>query len=325
VEYKDYYAILGVPKAASSDEIKHAYRRLARKYHPDVSKEKNAEEQFKNLQEAYEVLKDPKKREAYDQLGSNWQAGQEFRPPPGWQGRTQFYTGGDEQEFAEGEFGDFSDFFTNLFGGGGAGAFRGRRAHAFKQRGPDERAIIQITLSEAFHGTTKTFQLQRESMSASGQPEIKTHTVKVTIPSGITQDQSLRLAQQGGSGLGGGPAGDLYLTVHIEPHPIFSLQGKDIYLTLPITPWESALGATIQVPTLDGKIALKLAKGAQGGQKLRLKGKGMPDRAHPGDQYVILQIQTPPAETETTKALYEKMAHEMKFNPRAHLEREASS
>src|SRR3990167_10042551 len=313
MEYKDYYAVLGVAKKASEDDIKHAYRRLARKYHPDVSKEKNAEEQFKNVQEAYEVLKDPEKRKAYDELGNQWKAGQEFRPPPDWQhGRTRSYSS-DQADFAESDLGGFSDFFTHLFNRAGSSreGFQG-----FKQRGSDQRAKIQISLEEAFHGATKTFQMQMPEIDASGQMHATLRTIKVTIPAGVTQGQQLRLTGQGGAGIGG-PAGDLYLEIDIQAHPRFSLQNKDIFMTLPITPWESALGAQIKVPTLGGAVGLKLTAGSQAGQKLRLKGRGMPGKPF-GDQYVILQIETPPVKTEEQRQLYENMARIMPFNPREH-------
>lgn len=322
MEYKDYYAILGVDRKASEDDIKKAYRRMARKYHPDVSKEKNAEEQFKNVQEAYEVLKDPQKRAAYDQLGSNWQSGQEFRPPPGWEsgGGTRFYRSSGDGGFAEEDLGGFSDFFTNLFGQAG----HGRRGHGFgregfehiKQRGSDQHAKVLITLEEAFKGSTKTFQLQMPEMDASGRVHQQVRTLKVAIPAGAVQGQQLRLAKQGGPGMGGGPAGDLYLEIDIQPHPWFTLQDRDVYLTLPVTPWEAALGAEINVPTLGGKVGLKLAAGSQAGQKLRLKGRGMPG-SPPGDQYAVVQIQTPAAHNDQQKQAYSHLAELMPFNPRA--------
>ncbi|RDI41813.1 DnaJ C-terminal domain-containing protein [Aquicella lusitana] len=320
MEYKDYYKILGVDRKASQDDIKHAYRRLARKFHPDVSKEPNAEEQFKNVQEAYEVLKDPEKRTAYDQLGSQWKAGQEFRPPPGWESaHTRFYTSGDTGAFTEGDFGgDFSDFFSSLFGGGRTQTGFERDTFAgFKRRGSDQHARISISLEDAFRGTNKTIQLQVPIVDENtGHVSHQIRTIKVNIPAGATQGQQLRLAQQGNPGIGGAPAGDLYLEIDIEPHPIFSLEGKNVYLTLPVTPWEAALGADIRVPTLAGKIGLKLPAATQTGQKLRLKEKGMPGKPHAGDQFVVVQIKTPPAETEEQRQLYQKMAQIMPFNPR---------
>lgn len=319
MEYKDYYQILSVDRKASADDIKQAYRRLARKYHPDVSKEANAEEQFKNVQEAYEVLKDPEKRTAYDQLGSNWKAGQEFRPPPGWeQGNTRFHTsqGGG---FSEEDLGGFSDFFANIFGGSHGGFHQQRQGQGFggfKQRGADQHAKVAITLDEAYHGTNRTLQMQVPEVNAQGQVHHALKTIKVTIPAGATPGQQLRLAGQGAPGVGGAPAGDLYLIVDIQPHSLYTLKNHDIYLTLPVTPWEAALGADIKVPTLGGVVGMKLAAGSQSGQKLRLKGRGMPGKPHAGDQYVVLQIQTPPAQTDEQRQLYEKMATSMPFNPR---------
>ena len=306
MEYKDYYAILGVDKKAQEDEIKKAYRRLARKYHPDVSKEKNAENQFKDVQEAYEVLKDPKKREAYDTLGSNWRGGQDFRPPPGWQGQGQGQGGG---QFTEEDMGNFSDFFSQMFGGGGArhGGFgRQQGFQSVKQRGADQNAKVAISLSDAFRGTSRTFQLQMPDGM---------RTIKVTIPAGATSGQKLRLAGQGGQGIGGAPAGDLYLEVDVMTDSLYSLQGRDVYITLPVTPWEAALGADIKVPTLGGAVGMKLAPDTQTGQKIRLKGRGLPGNPV-GDQYAMVQIVAPAAHTPAQKKLYEEMASSMSFNPR---------
>jgi curved DNA-binding protein len=315
MEYKDYYKILGVARSASDDEIKRSYRKLARKYHPDVSKETNAEEQFKAVQEAYEVLKDKKKREAYDQLGSHWKSGQDFRPPPNWQG-FDFKTGGFDQDNM-----DFSDFFANIFGGGARtqGGFHRAQRGPFQQRGQDQHAKIAVTLEEAFHGGSKTIHFQVPERDANGQLHHETRTLKITIPVGTVPGQQLRLAKQGMPGIGGGHAGDLFLEIDIMPHRLFTLQGHDVYLTVPIAPWEAALGAKVSLPTLAGPVDLKIAAGSQAGQKLRLKGRGLPNKPYPGDQYVLLQIVTPPAKTDADKALYEKMAQEMSFNPRKDL------
>ena len=314
MEYKDYYKVLDVEKTAKPDDIKNAYRRLARKYHPDVSKEANAEEKFKNLQEAYEVLKDPEKRRAYDQLGSNWQQGQEFRPPPGWGGNARSYS---SEDFSQSDMGGFSDFFANLFGGQGQRQrSRGDHFREFRQRGQDQHAKISISLEEAFTGTTRTFQMQVPEMDDTGSLRPAIRTIKVTIPAGAQEGQQLRLAKQGGPGIGGGEAGDLYLEIEIAPHPMFSLKGNDVYLTVPVTPWEAALGADVKIPTLGGRVGLKLTPNSQAGQKLRLKGRGMPGKPQTGDQYAILQIQTPPAQTDEQKKIYEKMGQVMPFNPR---------
>lgn len=315
MKYKDYYTVLGVDRKATEDDIKKAYRRLARKYHPDVSKETNAEEKFKDVQEAYEVLKDSEKRSAYDQLGSNWKQGQEFRPPPGWdQSHTRFYTSDDIGGFSEADLGGFSDFFTNLFGGRREG-FARHGFDRFEQRGNDQHAKVSISLEDAFKGAVKNIQLQIPEVDNRGLVQHKTRTLKITIPVGSHTGQQLRLTGQGSPGTGGAPAGDLYLEIDIQPHSIFSLKGKDIFITLPLTPWEAALGADVKIPTLGGPVGLKVAPGTQTGQKLRLKGRGMPGKL-PGDQYAIVQIFTPPAHTDSDRQIYEKMAQTMSFNPR---------
>lgn len=307
-DYKDYYAVLGVDRQATPEQIRHAYKRLAHKYHPDISKETNAEEKFKSLQEAYDVLKDPEKRKAYDELGSNWKAGQDFRPPPDWQQRHE------GQQFREEDMAGFSDFFSELFGR----SRRGGGFEGFQQRGSDQHAKILIHLEEAYQGGMRTLQLQVPTVDVEGRVQSTLKTLKVTIPPGATQGQQLRLAGQGGPGVGGAPAGDLYLEIDIEPHALYSLQGRDVYLTLPVSPWEAALGADIKVPTLGGAVGLKLAPASQSGQKLRLKGRGMPGKPQPGDQYAILQIMTPEPHTEAQRSLYQKMAETMPFNPRTH-------
>lgn len=317
MEYKDYYKTLGVSRDATPEQIKQAYRKLARKYHPDVSKETNAEEQFKSVQEAYEALKDPQKRAAYDQLGTQWQSGQEFRPPPNWQG----FSGFSGQGFNEENLGGFSDFFESIFGqhARGGGFRHSPHQRPFKQRGRDEYAKISIPLEEAFLGGDKTIHLQVPEMDADGRMHHKTRTLKIKIPQGVVPGQQMRLTGQGSPGIGDAPAGDLYLEIDIQPHKLYTLQGKDVYLNLPITPWEAALGAKIKVPTLAGPVDLKIHEGSQAGQKLRLKGRGLSAKSSPGDQYVMLQIVTPPAKTETERALYEKMAKDIPFDPRQHL------
>ncbi len=310
MEYRDYYKILGVGRDAKEDDIKRAYRRLARKYHPDVSKEANAEEHFKEVQEAYEVLKDPAKRSQYDQLGSNWKNGQEFRPPPGWQdGFSGFQSGGGFHN-DDGEEINFSDFFSSLFGqqrGGHAGPPPGFGRGGRVARGRDERAQIAISLEDAFRGGAHTINLQMGNT---------VRTLKITIPAGILPGQQLRLAKQGSPAGPGRQAGDLYLDIQIKPHPVFSLEGRNIVMTLPITPWEAALGAKVPVATLAGTVELKIAAGSQSGQKLRLKGRGMPGKPTAGDQYVNLKIVTPPVKTDADRAFYEKMAETMPFDPR---------
>jgi curved DNA-binding protein len=332
MEYRDYYETLNVPRSASADEVKKAYRRLARKYHPDVSKESDAEEKFKQVQEAYEVLKDPEKRAAYDQLGSNWKAGQEFRPPPDFGGGFEF-RGGPRGQQGGAEFESFSDFFSSLFGGGspftgggaspfgdganayGGGAGRGRRA---ARKGRDHHARIDIDLEEAFNGGSRTVELQRPELADDGTLQLRKHTVKVNIPAGIADGQQLRLAGQGEGSTTGGASGDLFLEVHIRPHKLFQLDGRNVTVTLPVAPWEAALGATVQVPTLGGPVEMRVPAGAQSGQKLRLRGRGLPGSA-PGDEYVQLKVVLPSADTPKAKELYETMQRELSFDPRAEL------
>ncbi|MES2219226.1 MAG: DnaJ C-terminal domain-containing protein [Pseudomonadota bacterium] len=315
MQYKDYYKIMGLERNATTDDIKRAYRKLARKYHPDVSKEANAEERFKELGEAYEVLKDTQKRASYDQLGSNWQNGQDFRPPPGWQ-----HFGGEAQGNGEGGFGGFggsaSDFFESLFGGGGfGGGGRQRQRREYSTPGEDYQGKVKVSLEDAFIGATREIQLPIQEMSADGRPHIVTRKLKVKIPAGVKSGQQIRLSGQGAPGMGAGKKGDLYLEIDIEKNPLYDVVGNDVYLTLPVAPWEAALGAKISVPTLAGKVDLKIPAGSQGGQKMRLKGRGMPGST-PGDQYVILKIIIPQPTTDKAKGLYEQMAQEMPFNPR---------
>ena len=304
MEYKDYYKSLGVSRDANQDEIKRAYRKLARKYHPDVSKEKNAEKRFKEVGEAYEVLKDPQKRTAYDQLGNSWQAGQEFRPPPNW--NTNFDFNGNS---FTGNF-DFSDFFESLFGGSGQ-----RHHHPFQTQ--DQHSKIAITLEEAYNGTTRTLQLQMPEADSNGQIHNKIRTLNVKIPKGVTQGQKIRLRAQGPSGVGG-QRGDLYLKIELQPHHLYRIESRDLFLTLPVTPWEVALGSTVLIPALNGQIELKIPPNSQTEQKLRLKNQGFPGRPS-GDLYIILQIVTPKADTPTAIAFYRKMAQELPFNPRANM------
>ncbi|CZI32629.1 TPA: DnaJ domain-containing protein [Legionella pneumophila subsp. pneumophila] len=289
---KDYYKIMGVSQDASEKDIKMAYRKLARKYHPDISKEPDAEERFKEMAEAYEVLKDPKKRSEYDQYLKY----KEFNP------QNDGFTGRRTQEQPFQEFHFDSDFFETLFGHS--------RYQQQPMTGQNYHGKITISLEEAYHGAVKNLQIPVEQGT-----ETKMQTLKVKIPAGVKSGQQIRLAGQGGSGSGGGARGDLYLTVEVIKHPIFDVMENDIYLTLPITPWEAALGATVVIPTLAGKIDLKIPPGSQGGQKLRIKNRGLPG-SPPGNQYVLLKIITPPAQTEEAKALYKKMAEVMPYNPR---------
>ena len=297
MQYKDYYKILGVERSANADDLKKVYRRLARKYHPDVSKEPNAEARFKEISEAYEVLKDPDKRSAYDRLGANWQAGQEFRPPPGWQDFSSGFTSGFSTR-------GFSDFFETLFGGG-FDRTQSRGGAGFKVKGADQYSSIGILLEDAYKGARKKIRFDGN------------RSLDVKIPAGVTDGQRIRLAGQGSPGSGrGGPRGDLYLEVKIKPHPRFKSEGRDIILEAPITPWEAALGAKIQVPTLGGRVDVRVPPGSQSGRKMRLKGRGLPGQP-PGDQYVVLQIVTPPVDSEATREFYARMEKLFSFNPRS--------
>lgn len=312
MEYKDYYKIMGVGRKATQDEIKRAYRKLARKYHPDVSKETDAELKFKELGEAYEVLKDPEKRVAYDQLGSNWKAQQDFRPPPDWDAGFEFRgapRGGSSPD-------GFSDFFESLFGQarGSAGGSRG-----FHMHGEDHHAKILIELEDSYRGASRSISLRMPEVTADGHVVNRNRTLKVKIPKGIRQGQQIRLGGQGAKGQGSGKAGDLFLEVEFNPHRFYHVEGADVYLDLPLAPWEAALGASIKVPTPSGAIDLKVPENSQAGKKLRLKGRGIPAKT-PGDLYVVLQILLPSADDDKTRELYQRMRDEVSFNPRATME-----
>jgi curved DNA-binding protein len=309
VEFKDYYEVMGVARDAPADDIKRAYRRLARKYHPDVSKEKDAEARFKEIGEAYEVLRDPEKRAAYDQLGRR-PAGEEFRPPPDW--RFEF-----EDSGAAGT-GAHSDFFEQLFGGLGGG-LRGRGGRAqFRSRGHDTSAQVDVTLEEAFHGTQRTLSLQRLERDKDGRVQPRTREINVKIPTGVTDGQQIRVPAQGEPGMNG-EAGDLFLQIRVLPHKWFKLDGRDVALDLPITASEAALGETVRVPTLAGRVDLKIPKGSQTDRQLRLKGRGLPGNPA-GDQFVVLKIVAPPADNAEVEALYKQLAAATRLNPRHAME-----
>ncbi|RMH13920.1 MAG: J domain-containing protein [Gammaproteobacteria bacterium] len=314
MEFRDYYKILGVDRSASESDIKRAYRKMARKYHPDVSDEKDAEERFKEINEAYEVLKDPQKRAAYDQLGNQWKAGQDFQPPPGWDQQFEFHGGG----FTDTDRGGFSDFFETLFGQHGFGqGFRrsseGRRWHI---RGEDTFARVNIDLEDAYHGATRTFALKQAELDQQGRRILKTRQFKVNIPKGVYSGQHIRLTGQGSPGVGQAPNGDLYIEIGFNPHPLYKVEGKDVYLDVPIAPWEAELGAQIQVPSPTGNVNLKIPPHTRTGRKFRLKGKGIPAKT-PGDFYVVLHIQLPEAHTEKEKQAYLSLKQAFDFNPRA--------
>ena len=316
VKFQDYYKILGVGRDASEGEIKRAYRKLARKYHPDVNKDKGAEEKFKQINEAHEVLKDPEKRKLYDQLGPEWQAGQDFKPPPGWENVHFEFAGPGAESFDFG--GGFSDFFEMLFGGrmGGRGRANARQG-SWVMRGQDHEAKIEIDLESAYHGATRTLTLQGHEIDSQGQVRPTVQNIQVKIPPGVTDGTRIRLTGKGGEGMGGGPPGDLYLKVHIEPHPSFTLDGHNLQVKVPIAPWEAALGATVQVVTMDGTVNLKIPPGTQSGQKLRLRGKGFPKKGgEPGDLIARLEIVMPKKLTAREKELFAEMAKVSSFNPR---------
>ena len=318
MDYKDYYQILGVDREATQDEVKRAYRRLARKYHPDVSKQADAEERFKELGEAYEVLKDPEKRAAYDQLGANWQAGQEFNPPPNWDAGFEFSGG----EFSADERQAFSEFFESLFGrgfGGGHHSSHGVNAGSgYHVAGEDHHAKVLIDVEDSYLGSTREITLRAPELDNSGRLVNNPRTLSVNIPKGVKQGQKIRLSGQGGAGIGGSSAGDLYLEIEFKPHRLYRVEGADVYIKLPVTPWEAALGANVKVPTPTKQLDLKIPANTLSGKKLRLKGQGIPSSS-PGDLYVTLEIKLPSADSDAAKALYQDMADNLDFNPRAEM------
>lgn len=313
MDYKDYYKIMGLEKEATQADIKQAYRKLARKYHPDVSKEADAEIRFKEVGEAYEVLKDPEKRAAYDQLGANWKAGQDFNPPPDWDAGFEFRGGG----YTGADASAYSDFFESLFGRGFSGAQQGYQRGGYT-RGEDHHAKVLIDLEDAYQGTTRSIILQSPEIDQNGHVFNKQRTLNVKIPKGVKQGQRIRLNGQGSAGTGTAPAGDLYLEIAFNTHSIYKVDGHDVYLDLPITPWEAALGAKVKVPTPNGSVDLTIAAGTTSGKKLRLKGRGIPAKT-PGDLYVVTQITLPPADTDKAKELYRQMEHDLPYNPRSKL------
>lgn len=325
MEYKDYYKVMGVERSATPEEIKKAHRKLARKYHPDVSKEKNAEARFKEIAEAYEVLRDPEKRTAYDQLGANYQAGQDFRPPPGWNPGQASGGATGAPHFGGAEGFDHSDFFDAIFrgmGGGpqGRGGFDDMRGgRSFDMHGQDQHAKIQIDIGDSYSGATRKLQLRMPMESEAGVT-MQDRSIEFVIPKGIRAGQHIRLAGQGSPGMGQGSPGDLYLDVEFLPHALYRAEGHDVYMNLPVAPWEAALGAEVEVPTPTGEVELKIPAGSAGGRKLRLKGRGLPGKT-PGDFYFVLQVVLPAADTDAAKKAYEDMAAAFKaFRPRTALQ-----
>lgn len=317
MEFKDYYQVLGVERSASSDAIKKAFRRLARKHHPDINPAPDSAARMQALNEAYEVLRDDERRAAYDRVGAGAQDGQPFHPPPGWNSGFEF----SGAPAGAGVDGDHSAFFEALFGAAQRRAARGQGSDdaeaAYRRRGQDHHARIVVPLLDAFHGATRSINLQRPALDDAGHRVLHDRTLQVSIPKGIRAGQQIRLTGQGSTGLGGGPPGDLYLEVAFEPHALWRVDGRDLYLTLPVAPWEAALGAEIELPTPDGKVAMHVPAGSQTGRKLRLRGRGIPGR-EPGDLYVVLELVLPPATDDKARSAYRSMERDLAFDPRPH-------
>ena len=320
VKYQDYYGILGLPRSAGQDEIRKVYRKLARKYHPDVNKGHDSEEKFKQIAEAYEVLGDPDSRRKYDSLGSNWRMGQEFSPPPppeGQDGIHYEFSGSGAEQFA-GD-GAFSDFFEALFSGmgrhGSSFAHNGS-AGRHAGRGADHEAELTISLEEAYHGANKAVSMQTSDIDDQGRIHRGVKDYNVNIPRGVTEGSRIRLAGQGG--VGAGSAGDLYLRIHIAHHPTFSLHGRNLEVTLSISPWEAALGAKVTIPTLEGHATLAIPAGTQSGQRLRLREKGLPasGSSERGDLIAITRISIPANLSAQERELFQRLASTSRFNPR---------
>lgn len=311
MEFKDYYQTLGVSREATADEIKKAFRRQARKYHPDISKEPDAEARMKEVNEAFAVLSDTEKRAAYDQLGKRYHAGQEFHAPPDWDAGFEFSGPG----VGGAEAADFSDFFSELFGSRMGRTSRGGHFH---RRGEDHHAKIQLNLEDAYRGATSTIKLNAPHIDDQGHVSLAERNLNFRIPKGVYTGQIIRLAGQGSPGLGGGQSGDLYLEVHFKPHPRYRTEGRDVYASLPLAPWEAALGAVVQAPVPDGTVEVRIPAGSQNGRKLRLKGRGIPGEP-PGDLYLVLEVVLPPANSAKAREFYQSMAKELAFDPRRNL------
>ncbi len=309
MKFKDYYETFGLPRGATQDEIKRTYRKLARKYHPDVNKDADAEARFKELGEAYAVLKDPEKRAAYDQMGSQWKAGQDFQPPPDWDAGFEFRGDGADDGI------DASEFFEALFG---RHANRGGRRPSGHARGEDHHAKVLIDLEDAYRGAERSISLRVPVVDAQGRVTLAERRLDVSIPKGVRAGQHLRLAGQGEPGRGNGPAGDLYLEIGFNPHPQFRVDGRDVFIDLPLAPWEAALGCSVSLPTPGGSVQLTIPAGSAAGRRLRLRGKGIPGNP-PGDLYAVATLSLPPATSDSEKAAYRTLADAFDFNPRAHM------
>ena len=314
MQFKDYYQTLGVARDATAEDIKKSFRKLARKYHPDVSKEPDAEKRMQEVNEAYTVLSDPEKRAAYDQVGQGFQPGQDFQPPPNWDAGFEF----SGHEFSPHEAAGFSDFFSELFGRMG-GDRHGFRTHGggFQSQGEDHHAKVLLELEDTFHGATRQISLRVPKVDGQGRVTLESRTLNVKIPKGVREGQVIRLAGQGAPGMGGGPAGDLLLEVHFKPHSRFRVDQRNLHLTLPVAPWEAALGAIVGVDLPDGSLKVRIPEGTQSGRQLRVRGKGIPGNP-PGDLLLDIQVALPPADSPKAKELYETMARELAFNPRQH-------
>ena len=327
MKFRDYYETLGVARTATEAEIKAAYRKLARKYHPDVNKEAGAEEQFKEIGEAYAVLKDTEKRAAYDRFGANWKNGQDFTPPPNWNEGFEYSDanyGGGHPGYGGGFEGDQSEFFESLFGRGkhrqgGRGSNSSNPRQGMNFKGQDHHAKILIDLADAYNGAKRTIALHMPTQDASGHVTTQERKLDVSIPKGIKAGQNLRLSGQGGPGIGEGPAGDLYLEIEFHQSPIYRVDGKDVFIDIPLAPWEAALGTTVNIPTPAGStLELKIPAGTVASRKMRLKGKGIPS-AEPGDLFVVPTIALPPADSDAQKEAYQAFEKAFDFNPRTHL------
>jgi curved DNA-binding protein len=324
MKFRDYYETLGVARGATEAEIKAAYRKLARKYHPDVNKEAGAEDQFKELGEAYSVLKDTEKRAAYDRMGANWKNGQDFTPPPNWNEGFEYSNdnyGGGHPGFGGGHEGNQSEFFESLFGQGRhrQGGRGGNPSQGMDFKGQDHHAKILIDLADAYNGAKRTIALHMPTQDTSGHVSTQERKLDVSIPKGIKAGQNLRLAGQGGPGIGAGGSGDLYLEIDFHLNPIYRVDGKDVYLDLPLAPWEAALGTAVNIPTPAGStLELTIPAGTASGRKMRLKGKGIPSK-EAGDLYVVPSIVLPGAETDTQKEAYQALEKAFDFKPRTHL------
>lgn len=316
MEFKDYYSVLGVEPDADLKAIKTAYRRLARQYHPDVSSESNAEDRFKEVTEAYEVLGDKDKRAEYDELRQYAGRGGGFEPPPGWQGRGGGYR---EEHVYDG---DFSDFFNSIFGGGfgsadfGGGGFN-QRDQGGGLRGQDVETDLPIFLEDTLSTESKTVRYHLPQVDAQGRRQAVEKTLKVKVPAGVRDGERIRLKGQGAPGVGGGAAGDLYLRIRLVPHPMFDVEGHNLVITVPVAPWEVSLGAKVTIPTLEGDIRITVPENSQADKRIRIKGKGLPGKQGRGDLYVVLKVVMPDTSDDDTRALWQQLSERAAFNPRA--------